>query len=172
MKSIRILGLASSVAMLTAGSAWAALIPPPNPNDWTQGKWELNVAKSKFCAPANAQEKPVQKATRDIVDMGWGMILVTMNTTREGGQPNRTRYLYRYDGQKYPGGGIDSAATEAITWKQVGATRVEFQHWSKDNKETADYVRTVSVDGQTMTQTAKYLTRSCNDESQVFDRRP
>ena len=49
--------------------------------------------------------------------------------------------------------------------------RVEFKHWSKDNRMTEDLLRTVTADGQEMTQTRAYLggAEECVD-TQVFRR--
>ena len=85
------------------------------------------------------------------------------------GKPVLIRYVAKYDGTRYPGGGIDEPAEEAISWKLVDPRRLEFVHWSKDDKITSTYVRTVSADGQTMTQTSKFVRRDCEDV-QVFDR--
>ena len=65
---------------------------------------------------------------------------------------------------------ISKPAKEAITWKLVNPRRVEFKHWSKDDRMTEELVRTVSEDGQEMTQTRAYLGgKECVD-TQVFKR--
>src|SRR5262249_27137088 len=96
-----------SVGALVARSAAAA--PPPNPEDLTQGKWELNVEKSKFCNPATAPKK----SGRENVDVGWGMISVKQTGMNAKGQPTEGWYVYRYDGGKYPAN-IDRVPTEYI----------------------------------------------------------
>jgi hypothetical protein len=137
---------------------------PPNPKDLTQGKWELQSDKSKFCNPAQAP----QKSGREIADEGWGLISVLQTGVNAKGDPTNGHYVYRYDGQKYPATIYGTRqSTEAITWKLVSPSRVEFEHWSKDNKITEKYVRTVSSDGQTMTQTGKRTGQTC-EEAQVF----
>lgn len=141
----------------------AGAVPPPNPKDLTQGKWELNVAKSEFCGDAP------RKATREIVDVGWDLIATTWETVHADGRQTVTRYVARYDGHKYPST-IMRPASEAITWKLVNPSRVEFVHLSKDDKVTSEYVRTVTPDGQSMTQVSKFVGRACED-IQVFDRR-
>lgn len=139
-------------------------VEPPNPKDLTQGTWELNPAKSKFCNPAAAPKK----GGRHIFDAGWGLIVFEQSGVNAEGKETSGRYVGRY-GTTYP----DIAtgpAKEAITWKLVNPGRVEFTHWSKDDKKTSDYVRTVSADGQTMTQHAKFVGRDC-EEAPVFERK-
>lgn len=138
-------------------------VEPPNPKDLTQGKWELLLEKSKFCKPAP------RKSTREIVDAGWGLMSVHWTGVDAGGKSVDAWYVWRYDGDKYPAD-ISKPAEEAITWKLVSPSRVEFKHWSKDNRMTEELVRTVSADGQQMTQTRAYLGgKECVD-TQVFKR--
>ncbi|HVF18254.1 MAG TPA: hypothetical protein VNA21_15135 [Steroidobacteraceae bacterium] len=154
-----------SVAVLAAMVGTHALaVEPPNPKDLTQGKWDLIADKSKFCRPAP------RKSTREIVDAGWGLISVHWTGVDADGKPVDAWYVLRYDGDKYPAD-ITKPAEESITWKLVSPTRVEFKHWSKDNRMTEDLVRTVSADGQQMTQTRAYLgeAKECVD-TQVFRR--
>jgi len=153
--------VACLVVLSLCASANAAA--PPNTKDLTLGNWELNLTKSKFCGTAP------QKSARQIFDAGWGMIVVEQSGINAKGEPTTGRYVYRYDGEKYPDV-ITRAAKEAITWRLVSPSRVEFVHWSLEDKVTSEYVRTVSDDGQTMTQTGKFVGRECVD-SQVFDRR-
>lgn len=144
------------------GGTVAAAVDPSNPKDLTQGRWELNLSKSKFCRGAP------QKGARWIFDAGWGLIVVEQSGVNTEGKPTSGRYVARYDGEKYP----DIAtgpAREAIVWKQVSPSRVEFIHYSKEDKITSEYVRTVSVDGQQMTQHGKFVGQACEDD-QVFDR--
>ena len=154
--------VATAIAGMFIGSSSMAAVYPPNPKDLMQGKWELNLAKSKFCLTAP------QKSSRYIFDAGWGLIVFEQSGVDAAGKPTSGRYVGRYDGDKWP----DIAtgpAREAIIWKQVSPSRVEFAHISKEDKITSEYVRTVSADGQTMTQHAKFVGRACEDD-QVFDR--
>ena len=160
--SIKVCSVLAFAGLIVGGAARAA-VEPPNPKDLTQGNWELNVAKSKFCKAAP------KKGSRQIFDAGWGLIVIEQGGVSPEGKPTSGRYVARYDGQKYP----DIAtgpAKEAITWKQVDARRVEFTHWSLDDKTTSEYVRTVSPDGQMMTQHGKFVGQTC-EEDQVFERR-
>src|SRR5262245_43839120 len=136
-------------AVLLLTPAMAIAIEPPNSKDLTQGKWELNLAKSKFCGPAP------KKSERVIVDAGWGLIYTTWTGVDADGNSVLIHYVARYDGDKYPAG-LDRPATESITWKLVSPNRLELVHWSKDDKMTSSYGRIVSDDGQTRAQRPKF----------------
>jgi hypothetical protein len=159
--SLLIRATASIAAALVATAA--AAVEAPNPKDLTQGVWELNLAKSKFCKP-----QP-RSGRREIVDVGWGLIGVHWTGVDADGKPIDVRYVWRYDGEKYPAT-IMEPAKEAISWKLVNPSRVEFVHWSKDNKKTEELVRTVTPDGQEMTQTRSYLGGAECVDVQVFKR--
>jgi hypothetical protein len=149
------------VPLLIAQASFA--VEPPNDDDLTQGNWELIREKSEFCKPVP------RKSRREILDAGWGLISVYWTGVDADGKDVSTRYVYRYDGEKYPAT-IMAPADESITWRLVSPSRVEFTHWSKDGEITEELVRTVSEDGQEMTQTRKYLeTEQCVD-TQVFKR--
>jgi hypothetical protein len=146
-------------------STTATATPPPNQKDLTQGTWDLQLAKSKFsCTPAP------QKSSREIVDVGWGLIVTHWTGADSKGQPTDFRYVYRYDGTKYPSE-IEKPADEAIVWKLVNPRRVEFTHYSKDDKITQELSRIVTADGKTMTQVTKYIGKPCGEDVQVFERR-
>lgn len=161
--------------ILATGAVLRAAVEPPNPKDLTQGTWELNLQKSKYC-PTNARggpARPSRGGARVISDLGWGMIAVQQIGVNEKGErtgENRISYVLRYDGQKYPAG-LNGPSAEGIAWKLVNPRRVEFAHYTKDGTITAEYVRTVTEDGQEMTQTTKFPARECVDY-QVFDRKP
>jgi hypothetical protein len=160
--TLRIAACAGAIIVLSSAGRSIAAGVPPNPKDLTQGKWELNLAKSKFCAA------PPRKSTREILDLGWGLIATHWTGTDAAGNPMDIRYVWRYDNEKYPAE-IYKPASEAISWKLVSPSRVEFVHWSKDDKITSTYVREVSADGQSMTQTTKIAGKPCGDV-QVFER--
>jgi hypothetical protein len=157
-------GGASLIGLVLLSLAGAGLAAePPNKDDLTQGNWELVPEKSTFCKPAP------QKSRREILDAGWGLISVYWTGVDFDGKEMSARYVYRYDGDKYPST-ITEPAEESITWELVNPSRVEFIHWSKDNEITEELVRTVSSDGQEMTQSRKYLeVENCVD-IQVFRR--
>ena len=149
---------------LIAGSALA--VEPPNPKDLIQGKWDLVLEKSKFC---NAAAAP-KAGNRWIFDAGWGLIVTEWGGTAADGKPIVTRYVARYDGGKYPANITKPDSAESISWKLVDPRRLEFTHYDKADKVTSTYLRTVSEDGQTMTQVSTFVGRECKDV-QVFQRK-
>jgi hypothetical protein len=156
---VRVATLAAA-ALVAAG---AGAVEPPNPKDLTQGVWDLDLKKSKFCKPTP------RSGRREIVDLGWNLIGVHWTGIDANGKPIDVRYVWRYDGGKYPAT-IMEPANEAISWKLVNPSRVEFVHWSKDDKKTEELVRTVSADGQEMQQTRSYLGGAECIDVQVFKR--
>ncbi len=161
--SVSLLIRASACVAAALVATVASAVEPPNPKDLTQGVWDLNLAKSKFCKPAP------RSGRREIMDAGWGLIGVHWTGIDRDGKPIDVRYVWRYDGEKYPAT-IMEPAKEAISWKLVSPSRVEFVHWSKDNKKTEELVRTVTPDGQEMTQTRSYLGGAECVDTQVFKR--
>lgn len=152
------------MAACVAGQSFA--VEPPNPKDLTQGKWELQLDKSKFCP-----ETPAPKSgNRWIFDAGWGLIVTEWGGVAADGKPIATRYVARYDGGKYPANITRPDSAEAIAWKLVDPHRLEFTHYNKADKITSTYLRTVSDDGQSMTQISTFVGRECKD-LQVFQRR-
>ncbi len=110
---------------------------------------------------------------RAIVDEGFGLVSVHWTGANAKGQPYDIHYVYSYDGRKYPVGEFSGRKSrEAITYHLINPRRVEFQHWSLDGKMTQDLARTVSDDGQTMTQTTKLSNRPGCTDVQVFQRQP
>ena len=166
MKSIKaVSAIVGLVCMVGASAAGAAT--PPNPKDLTQGVWELQLDKSKFNCGT-----PPKKSHREIFEAGWGLISVHWTGFDDKGKPMDIRYVYNYNGDKYPEG-IPGPANESITYKLVNPSRVDFWHWDKKDKMTQDLSRVISSDGQTMTQTTKYLSwkggKECID-TQIFAR--
>src|SRR5262245_37214948 len=87
--------------LLTTGALVSAAVEPPNPKDLTQGTWELNLQKSKFC-PTNARGGPAtppRGGARIISDVGWGLIAVQQISVNERGEragEGRISYVYKY----------------------------------------------------------------------------
>lgn len=154
----------SALVVFAAGNAFA--VEPPNAKDLIQGKWELVLEKSKFCNAATAPKA----GNRWIFDAGWGLIVTEWGGTAADGKPIVTRYVARYDGGKYPANITKPDAAESISWKLVDPRRLEFTHYDKADKITSTYLRTVSDDGQTMTQVSTFVGRECKD-IQVFQRK-
>lgn len=142
-----------------------AAVTPPSQKDLTLGNWELNVAKSKFTC-----SKAPQVSKRRIFDAGWGLMVAEWEAVNADGKPFTTRYVWRYDGEKFPAGITGPNSSEAIAYKLINPNRVEFIHLDKADKVTSTYYRQVSPDGQTMTQSTKYTGRDCED-LQVFERK-
>ena len=170
MKRMHLVSVVVSVsAAVNFGIAWAA---EPAAKDNEVGKWELQLSKSHFCNPAAAP----QKSTRDIFDAGGGVLFIHWTGADPKGKPVDIRYVLRYDGKKYafPSDVADPAVY--ISWKRVSPSEVAFIDWSKDGKKVAENTRTVSSDGNTMTQSTTAVDASgqkaaCTDK-QVFERQP
>jgi hypothetical protein len=143
---------------------------PPNPQDLTQGSWEVDMTKAKYCGGESQGQSAPKASRRHIYDAGFGLIVVHWTGTRGNGKPFDTRYVYRYDGEKYPASIDGPDANEAIVWKLVDPHHVEFTHYNKENQVTQQLARTVSDDGQVMTQTTRYTNRPGCEEVQVFNR--
>ena len=162
---MRIVKAACFVAASVLIAGGASAVEPPSKKDLTMGQWELSLAKSKFTC-----SKAPQVSKRHFFDAGWGMMVAEWTGTNAEGNPTNSRYVWRYDGGKYPSGITRPDANEALIYKLVNPNRVEFVHVDKADKVTSTYYRQVSTDGQTMTQSTKYTGRDCED-LQVFDRK-
>ena len=156
------LGCAIAAGLSLAAVQSSLATEPPNPKDLMEGNWVLQVSQSKFC-----KEAPKQSA-REIFDAGWGLVSTHWTGVDAKGAPVDIRYVMRLDGTKYPAD-IVKPTDVAISWKLVNPRQVDFVDWSKDNKVIARNVRTVSEDGQTMTQKTTAAGQTCEDV-QVFTR--
>jgi hypothetical protein len=143
---------------------------PPNSKDLTQGSWEVDMSKAKYCGGESQGQAAPKVSRRHIYDAGFGLIVVHWTGTQASGKPFDVRYVYRYDGEKYPASIDAPDADEAIVWKLVDPHHVEFTHYNKENQVTQQLSRTVSEDGQVMTQTTRYTNRPGCEEVQVFNR--
>jgi hypothetical protein len=148
----------------------AVLAAEPAAKDPEIGKWELQLSKSHFCNPAATP----QKSTRDIFDAGGGILLIHWTGVDPKGMPVDIRYVLRYDGKKYAFPSDVADAGTYISWKRVSPTEVAFIDWSKEGKKLAENTRTLSSDGNTMTQSTTALDANgqkaaCTDQ-QVFER--
>jgi len=151
---------AAVVALFASGAALA--VDVPDPGDLTIGKWELNLAKSKFCG------NPPKKSTREIYNVGFGwLVVVWTGINADGGEIN-DRYVMKYDEQKLTST-IERVSRDTVSYKQVSPYRVEWTHWSIDNKPTSHQYRLVSEDGQSMAQVGQSIGSDCVN-SQFFDR--
>lgn len=159
-------------ALALAGLSMARVslaVEPPNPKDLLLGNWVMDLEKSKFCNPAEA---PKQDA-RSVVDEGFGMVSVHWTGIAANGMAIDRRYVYFNDGHRVPAGefnGVSLDTKESMTFHLVNPRRLTWEHWSKDGKLTSTYVREISADGQTMTQTNKLLNRPGCADVEVFRR--
>lgn len=151
------------VAFCLIAQSGAAEVDPPDADDLMVGEWVVQPHQSQFCKDAPEQ------SVRQIADMGWGLLETHWTGLDHKGAPVDVCYVSRFDGLKYPGN-ILKRVYFATSWKFVNPHRIEFEDWSKDNKVIGWGVRTISKDGQTMTQTVKVPGKACV-EVQVFARR-
>src|SRR5580698_8643975 len=96
IRTSQVCALGAAFALLVSARDGFSAGAPPNPKDLTQGKWELNLSKSKFC------EAAPRKSTREIIDAGWGLLVTHWTGIDAAGNPMDIRYVWRYDGGKYP----------------------------------------------------------------------
>ena len=168
MKRMHLVSVVVSVsAAVNLGIAWAA---EPAAKDNEVGKWELQLSKSHFCNPAAAP----QKSSRDIFDAGGGVLLIHWTGIDPKGKPVDIRYVLRYDGKKYAFPSDVADPDVYISWKRISPSEVAFIDWSKDGKKIAENTRSVSSDGNSMTQSttavdANGQKAACTDK-QVFER--
>lgn len=142
---------------------------PPNPKDLTIGDWALQLDKSKFCDPAQTPRQSLRK----IMDEGYGMVSVHWTGIAADGTPVDRLYVYYNDGHRVPAGefrGTPLSSKESMTFHLINPHRLVWEHWSPDNKLTGTWVREVSADGQTMTQTDKLVNRPGCVDVEVYRR--
>ena len=142
---------------------------PPNAKDLLVGDWVMELDKSKFCNPAEAPKQDARK----IEDEGYGMVSVHWTGVAADGKTIDRRYVYFNDGHRVPAGefnGLPLETKESMTFHLVSPHRLNWEHWSRGGKLTSTYVREVSADGQTMTQTNKLLNRPGCEDVEVFRR--
>jgi hypothetical protein len=172
-----IAGSKARTTLVVSGAALVALsitrvslaVEPPNPKDLTVGNWELQLDKSKFCNPAQAPKQSLRK----IMDEGYGMVSVHWTGTAADGTPVDRMYVYFNDGHRVPAGefrGTPLETKESMTFHLINPHRLVWEHWSADNKLTGTWVREVSADGQTMTQTDKLVNRPGCVDVEVYRR--
>jgi hypothetical protein len=110
------------------------------------GKWELNVAKSKY----NPGPAP-QSESRTYVVAGKD-IKASMKGVDSTGKPTAGSWIINYEGKERPMTGVADADT--LTFKRVDASTVEFTQ-KKAGKVVITGTRTISPDGKVMTITSK-----------------
>ena len=127
------------LAFFALGIVVAAQAPDP-----ANGKWTLNVAKSKF-TPG-----PAPKSTTATISTGAAYKVVVEAVTADGTKVN-WEYSANFDGKPHPVKGNPDG--DMVVAKRVNATTVETSYTLK-GKPTTTNSRVVSADGKTMTVTS------------------
>lgn len=112
--------------------------------DTANGKWTLNVAKSKF-SPG-----PAPKSTTATISSGAAYKVVVEAVTGDGTKVN-WEYSASFDGKPHPVKGNPDG--DMVVVKRVNATTVDSSYTLK-GKPTTNNSRVVSADGKTMTVTS------------------
>jgi hypothetical protein len=135
----------------TTAAAFAALLfagaTSAQSKDPVIGKWNMNVAKSKF-SPGPAPKSAA------IVFSGSGAdgVKAVFDGVAGTGDKVHWEYTGNHDGKDYPMTG--NAEGDMVSLKRINANSVETTYKLK-GKVTVTNVRTVSADGKTMTVTTK-----------------
>lgn len=127
------------LALFALGVVVTAQAPDP-----ANGKWTLNVAKSKF-SPG-----PAPKSTTATISAGAAYKVVVEAVTGDGTKVN-WEYNANFDGKPHPVKGNPDG--DMVVAKRVNATTVESSYTLK-GKPTTNNSRVVSADGKTMTVTS------------------
>src|SRR5262245_61671324 len=127
------------------------------------GRWQLNVAKSKFTAT------PPKTITRVYEDRGGGIVLSTITTTPASGAANVLFVLYKIDGKEYPQVPRGAETTNTVTQRLVDAHTVEGVT-KRDGKVVSNFTQVVSADGKTLTYTPKDEKGQPTGVVQVFEK--
>jgi hypothetical protein len=135
--------IAVTAAMLVSASAGTSA----QAKDPVIGKWNMNIAKSKFSpGPAPKSAAIVFSAS------GADGVKAVFDGVADTGDKVHWEYTANHDGKDYPMTG--NAEGDMISLKRVNANSVETTYKLK-GKVTVVNVRTVSADGKTMTVTTK-----------------
>jgi hypothetical protein len=127
------------------------------------GRWQLNLAKSKFTGP------PPKAVTRVYEDRGGGIVLSTITTTPPSGAANVLFVLYKIDGKEYPQLPRGAETTNTVTQRLIDAHTVDGVT-KKDGKVVGGFTQVVSADGKTLTYTPKDDKGQPSGVVQVFDK--
>jgi len=127
------------------------------------GRWQLNLAKSKFTGP------PPKAVTRVYEDRGGGIVLSTITTTPASGAANVLFVLYKIDGKEYPQVPRGAETVTTITQRLLDAHTVDGVT-KRDGKVVGGFTQVVSADGKTLTYTPKDEKGQPSGVVQVFDK--
>ena len=137
----------SSLAIAAAMFVSAVASTSAQAKDPVIGKWNMNIAKSKFSpGPAPKSAAIVFSAS------GADGVKAVFDGVADTGDKIHWEYTGNHDGKDYPMTG--NAEGDVISLKRVNANSVETTYKLK-GKVTVVNVRTVSADGKTMTVTTK-----------------
>jgi len=133
--------ISAVLAMFISTSALSQTVDP------AIGVWKLNLARSKYDpGPPQTREE-----TRTIEDRGCGTILMTAERINLKGERTIIQYVAKYDGKDYPKMILGAKTISSVSLKAIDPYTVEGTE-KEDGKVTTKYTRTVSSDGNTMTQ--------------------
>jgi len=127
------------------------------------GRWQINLAKSKFTAA------PPKTITRVYEDHGGGIVLSTITTTPASGAANVLLVLYKIDGKEYPQLPRGAETTNTVTQRLVDPHTVEGVT-KRDGKIVSTFTQVVSADGKTLTYTPKDEKGQPTGVVQVFEK--
>ena len=134
------------LAQLIVGSLLCAFAVSTTAGEVFHGKWELNIAKSKF-----DPGPPPKSQTRTMSPQG-DMETTVIETVNAKGEKTSSHSSYRLDGKDYPVTG--NVEIDSIAFMKVDSNTS--RGWLKRGGKTmAEVVRTVSADGKTLTLTNK-----------------
>ena len=128
------------LALCALGIVAAAQAPDP-----AVGKWNLNVAKSKF-SPG-----PAPKSTTATISTAGAAYKVVVEAVTGDGTKVNWEYSANFDGKPHPVKGNPDG--DMVVAKRVNASSVDTSYTLK-GKPTTNNSRVVSADGKTMTVTS------------------
>jgi hypothetical protein len=109
------------------------------------GTWQLNVAKSKFSAPAPKSETRTYRVVGQDIKAASKIVDASGKTIAQ-------EWTVNYDGKEHPEIGNPDADT--ISFKRIDAFNFEFTE-RKAGKPVITGTRVISKDGKTLTITSK-----------------
>jgi len=154
--------IAFAIGVVLAGTSFGSTIAG-QASDPRIGRWQINLAKSKFTAP------PPKTITRVYEDRGGGIVLSTITTTPASGAANVLFVLYKIDGKEYPQLPRGAETTNTVTQRLVDAHTIEGVT-KRDGKVVGGFTQVVSADGKTLTYTPKDEKGQPTGVVQVFEK--
>ena len=155
--------IAFAIGVVLAVTSFGTTTISGQASDPRIGRWQINLAKSKFTAP------PPKTITRVYEDRGGGIVLSTITTTPASGAANVLFVLYKIDGKEYPQLPRGAETTNTVTQRLVDAHTVEGVT-KRDGKVVGGFTQVVSADGKTLTYTPKDEKGQPTGVVQVFEK--